>query len=56
METIWDDLSRDEERLESPAWHENVLKERKKALSAGTVELFDWKEAKERIKRNVSCS
>lgn len=25
MESLWDDLSRDEKKLESPAWHEAVL-------------------------------
>ena len=28
MEAIWHDLSRDEEHLESPAWHDEVLKDR----------------------------
>lgn len=55
METIWDDLSRDEKTFESPAWHEKVLKEREEALSTGKVKISDLEEAKERIKRNVSC-
>ena len=25
METLWDDLSRDDAQLESPAWHETAL-------------------------------
>ena len=49
LETIWDDLSRDEEAFESPAWHENILNERREAFSAGTVLHSDWSEAKERI-------
>ena len=56
LETIWDDLSRDEEAFESPVWHENILNERREAFSAGTVQHSDWAEAKERIKRNLSCS
>ena len=55
LETIWDDLSRDEEKLESPSWHESILNERKEALSVGMLKNSDWTEAKERIKRNVSC-
>lgn len=47
METIWYDLLRDEEKFESPAWHENVLKERQEALSVGKAEFSEWAEAKE---------
>ncbi|MEI7825775.1 MAG: hypothetical protein WCI01_10775 [Chlorobiaceae bacterium] len=46
--------SRDEEKFESPSWHECILNERKEALSGGMHKHYDWTEAKERIKRNVS--
>ncbi len=46
METIWDDLSRDEEKPESPSWHESIPNERKEALSGGTHKHSDWTEAK----------
>ena len=55
MEAIWDDLSRDEKTLESPAWHEEVLRDREKALAAGKISVSDWEEAKDRIRKNVSC-
>ncbi|MBI9037421.1 MAG: addiction module protein [Bacteroidales bacterium] len=55
METIWDDLTRDEKTIESPAWHEAVLIDRNKALSAGKVTISDWEEAKNRIRKNISC-
>jgi len=55
MESIWDDLTRDEKTLESPAWHEAVLKDREKALAEGKATASDWEEAKDRIKKNVSC-
>ena len=32
METLWADLSRDEKKLKSPAWHETVLKDREEAF------------------------
>lgn len=54
METIWDDLTKDERILESPAWHEEILKDREKALITGQATVPDWEEAKERIQRNVS--
>jgi Putative addiction module component len=55
LETIWDDLSRDDAAFESPAWHENILNERREAFSVGAVQHSDWAEAKARIKRNLSC-
>jgi len=54
METLWADLTRDEKKFESPAWHESVLKEREEAFAAGKVSVSDWTEAKERIKQKVS--
>ena len=54
METLWADLSRDEKALKSPAWHENVLKDREEAFAAGKVSVSDWEQAKKRIKKKVS--
>ena len=55
MEAIWDDLARDEKNLESPSWHEEVLRDREEALAAGKLSESDWEEAKLRIRKNVSC-
>jgi putative addiction module component (TIGR02574 family) len=54
LELIWADLSREEEKLESPAWHKAVLEDREAASAAGKVSVSDWGEAKERIRKNVS--
>ena len=54
METLWADLTRDEKKLESPAWHEAVLKDREEALATGKVTVSDWEPAKRRIKKKVS--
>jgi len=54
METLWADLTRGEEKLESPAWHGAILKDREKALKAGRVTVSDWEQAKKRIKKKVS--
>jgi hypothetical protein len=32
MEEIWDTLSHDEVKIDSPAWHKEVLDERKKLI------------------------
>ncbi len=53
LEKIWDDLTSEEKRFESPDWHEKVLREREEALSAGKVKISDWDEAKERIEQNL---
>lgn len=54
METIWEDLTKKEEKLESPAWHEPILKAREEALLKGKVSISDWSDAKTRIRRMVS--
>ncbi len=54
METLWADLSRDEKKLKSPAWHEAVLQDREEAYVTGKVAISDWEQAKRRIKKKVS--
>jgi putative addiction module component (TIGR02574 family) len=54
METLWTDLASDEEKLDSPAWHGDVLKERGAAYAAGKLTASDWDQAKKRIKKKVS--
>jgi hypothetical protein len=54
MEMLWADMIVNEKKLESPAWHETVLKDREAALDAGKITVSNWEEAKERIKKNVS--
>lgn len=56
METIWDDLTRHEQTLESQQWHEDVLRDREEALATGRATISDWAEAKERVRKNVSCN
>ena len=55
METLWEELTCDEKKLKSPAWHEAVLKDREEAFTAGKVTASDWDQAKKRIKKKVSC-
>ncbi len=54
MEALWADLTRDEKKFKSPAWHETVLKDREEAFMAGKVTESDWEQAKKRIKKKVS--
>ena len=55
MEDIWSRLSLEDQRLESPPWHKTVLDDRKSAWEEGTVKESDWDEAKDRIRKNISC-
>ncbi|KPA10895.1 Addiction module component, CHP02574 [Candidatus Magnetomorum sp. HK-1] len=54
MEALWDDLSRNEDTIESPAWHKDILLHRKNALANGSATVSNWEEAKVRIRKNVS--
>lgn len=55
MEAIWDSLTKHDETLESPHWHEQILKDREETVAAGKATVSDWEEAKDRIRKNVSC-
>ena len=47
MEELWADLSRDE-ALDSPAWHETVLRER-----AGENNFVEWEAAKQQLRARL---
>jgi putative addiction module component (TIGR02574 family) len=54
MEMLWADMAANEKNMESPDWHDAILKDRSVALDAGKITVSDWETAKERIKKNVS--
>jgi hypothetical protein len=49
MEVIWDDISREEQELEVPQWHKEILDERERLLADGKAQFQDWEEAKRQI-------
>jgi len=51
MELLWEDLSRDEANLESPAWHEAALAETKRRVANGDEQLVDWEKAKATLRQ-----
>ncbi len=51
MEALWEDLSREEDVFESPAWHEAALREAERAVETGTAKFSDWEEVKKRLRR-----
>ena len=46
MEQLWADLCRDEEELESPEWHREVLEQRERDLKDGKDTFVSLEEAK----------
>ena len=50
MEAIWSDLSKDAAAVESPPWHEDVLKDTQSRLDSGQERILDWPEAKQQLR------
>ena len=42
MELLWADLSRRPAELPSPAWHRDVLEERRRLALEGKLKFLDW--------------
>jgi hypothetical protein len=53
MEEIWSDLSRDDARIKSPAWHADALREAEVAVATGTATFDDWEDVKKRLRRKT---
>ena len=51
MEAIWEDLSSEDQSIQSPAWHESILQETKQRVQSGQEQIFDWKEAKKELRK-----
>jgi hypothetical protein len=54
MESLWEDLARSPEGIESPAWHKDVLDERRQRLAEGKSRFVDWETAKAEIRNKLS--
>jgi hypothetical protein len=50
MEALWADLSRNEQEIESPAWHQQVLRERDERVRSGQESFIDWETAKQQLR------
>jgi hypothetical protein len=51
MEALWAALSMGETEVESPAWHEAVLKETEGRVAAGQERIADWGIAKRELRK-----
>jgi hypothetical protein len=49
MESLWEDLARTPEAVESPSWHKDTLEERARLVTGGTSRFTDWETAKANI-------
>ena len=54
MESLWEDLVRTPEAIESPAWHKELLDERLRDLQEGKSEYNDWETAKATLSKKLS--
>jgi hypothetical protein len=54
MESLWEDIARTPEALESPAWHKDLLDERRQRLAEGQSQFVDWATAKADIRNKIS--
>jgi hypothetical protein len=51
MHAIWENLVKDENQIESPEWHEDVLRDTEKRLRSEKERVIDWRDAKEELKK-----
>ncbi|RJQ59837.1 MAG: acyl-protein synthetase [Desulfobacteraceae bacterium] len=51
MEAIWEDLSKEEEQVESPDWHHQALQETDQRLKSGQENIMDWQDAKKELRK-----
>ena len=54
MESLWEDLARSPEAIESPTWHKDVLDERRQRIAEGKARFVDWETAKAEIRNKLS--
>lgn len=50
MEAIWEELSANDQEVESPDWHQKALQETEHRLSAGQEKVVDWQTAKKKLR------
>ena len=51
MEAIWEDLSTEDELIESPEWHKDALQETERRLSSGQEKIMEWRDAKNELRK-----
>lgn len=46
MEELWDSLCHEENEIESPGWHKDILESRRKKIKEGEAEFISLKDLK----------
>ena len=53
METLWDDLCRHADHVQSPTWHGDILSEREQNSRISEASFDDWDSAKKKIRDSL---
>jgi Putative addiction module component len=53
LEELWESLSQQDARLESPPWHEKALREAVARHDAGKEQPIDWDAAKRELRKRA---
>jgi hypothetical protein len=53
METLWADISKQPAALPSPAWHREVLHERRRLVEEGELKFLDWDTAITELREEI---
>jgi hypothetical protein len=53
MEELWESVSREEARLESPPWHKEALRETVAHYDSGEETPIDWDAAKRELRKRA---
>lgn len=53
MHALWEDLARDDDAVEAPEWHGEVLRETEERVRSGFEHVRDWDEAKAELRRRA---
>ena len=51
MEAIWEDLSGDDQSIQSPKWHESTLQETEQRVQSGKEGILDWQDTKKELRK-----
>ncbi len=52
MEYLWKDLCHEKSSIQSPVWHEEVLKDTEKRFNSGIEQPVDWSIAKQKLRNS----
>ncbi len=53
MEELWESISREESRLDSPTWHQVALQETAARYGAGQEQPLDWAAVKRELRKRA---